>query len=140
MPLNFLAIAIAAITAFVLGFMFHGPFLGKLWMRLADIHPTGNEKLSDMLPQLGWNLLTNFVTALGLAVLFAFTMTSSYLGGEGALRGAYLGIIVWAGLVATSSSTEVIWMGRKFNLWLFEACCSTVVMAIMGAIIGAMPA
>lgn len=140
MPLNYIAILIAAITAFVLGFMFHGPLLGKLWMKLADIHPTGNEKLRDMLPQLGWNFLTNLITAAMLAVLFAFTETSPFLSGDGIIRGAHLGVMVWGGFIATSSAVEVIWMGRKFNLWLFEACCSMVIMAVMGAIIAAMPA
>lgn len=46
--INFVSVFIAAIVAFILGFLFHGPISGKLWMKLANIHPTGNEKMSDM--------------------------------------------------------------------------------------------
>jgi len=52
LPINFAAVAVAAVTAFILGFLFHGPLLGRIWMKLADIHPTGNEKFSDMIPQI----------------------------------------------------------------------------------------
>ena len=48
---------------FIIGFLFHGPLFGKLWMKLANIHPTGNEKLSDMIPQMVKNFLANIVCA-----------------------------------------------------------------------------
>ena len=62
LPINFMAITAAAVTAFILGFLFHGPLLGRVWMKLADVHPTGKEKFSDMVPQMLKNLLANFVT------------------------------------------------------------------------------
>ncbi len=135
--INLWAVLVAAIVAFVIGFLFHGPLLGKLWMRLANIHPTGNEKLSDMVPQMVKNLISNIVTAYGLAIVYMFASTSSYSIGTGAWAGIHAGIIVWFFFLVTSSSIEVIWMGRKANLWLFESGCSLVMMAAMGAIIGA---
>ena len=33
--INLIAVSIAAVAAFVLGFLFHGPVAGKLWMKLA---------------------------------------------------------------------------------------------------------
>ena len=38
--MNIIAIVVAAVVAFIIGFLFHGPLFGKLWMRLADVHPT----------------------------------------------------------------------------------------------------
>ncbi|MFA6158215.1 MAG: DUF1761 domain-containing protein [Candidatus Paceibacterota bacterium] len=134
--INFLAVLTAAVAAFVLGFLFHGPISGKLWMRLANIHPTGNEKLSDMVPQMLWNLLSNVVTASVLALMYAFVSTSSLSAGPGAWTGVITSIWVWVGFLVTSSSIEVIWMGRTVKLWLFESACSLIVMAVMGAIIG----
>jgi hypothetical protein len=55
---------------FIIGFLFHGPLFGKLWMRLADVHPTGEEKLSDMWVQMLLNLLANIVTAGVIALIF----------------------------------------------------------------------
>jgi len=134
--INIFAVIVAALVAFILGFMFHGPITGKLWMRLANIHPTGNEKLKDMIPQMLWNLLSNFVTAYVLAVIYLFASTSPLLGTTGAVSGIVVALWVWFGFLVTSSSIEVIWMGRSFKLWLFEIVCSLIVMIAMGAIIG----
>jgi len=136
LPINLVAVIIAAAAAFILGFLFHGPILGKLWMKLANIHPTGNEKFADMIPKMGWNLLVQLITAFVLAVIYLFTSSSPYIG-KGVGGGVVLGIWVWFGFLATSSSIEVIWMGRSFKLWLYEAVCSLIVMAVMGAIIAA---
>ncbi len=138
LPINLVAVSLAAVSAFVLGFLFHGPVTGKLWMKLANIHPTGNEKFVDMLPKLGWNLLVNFITAYMLAVLILFASKTPYLTGSALQDGIHLGLIVWFGFLVTATSIEVIWMGRTLKLWLFETACSLVVMAVMGAIIGAM--
>ncbi|MEO6536702.1 MAG: DUF1761 domain-containing protein [Candidatus Paceibacterota bacterium] len=136
-PINLLVVVAAAIAAFVLGFMFHGPLLGKLWMKLADIHPTGNEKFSDMIPQMLWNMLANLVTAYVLAVFYVLVSSSSYLAGPGVGTGMLCGFLAWIGFLVTSSSMGVIWMKNSFKLWLFETGCSLVVMLVMGGIIGA---
>jgi hypothetical protein len=135
LPISLLAVSVASIVAFVLGFLFHGPLLGKVWMKLADVHPTGNEKLSDMVPQMLWNLLSNFVTAYVLAVIYLYASTSPLLGGPGMTTGVIVALWVWFGFLVTSSSIEVIWMKRKVSLWLFEAGCSLVVMIAMATII-----
>lgn len=134
-PINLLAVAVAAVTAFVLGFLFHGPLFGKLWMRLANVHPTGKEKFSNMIPQMLWNLLVNFVTAFVLAGIL--WMSSLSMGVITWQTGALVAVWLWLGFIATTTSIEVIWMGRSVKLWLFEAAASLVVMAVMGAIIAA---
>ncbi len=136
-PINLWAVLVAAAVSFVLGFLFHGPLLGKWWMKLADIHPTGNEKMADMVPQMIWNFLSNFVTAYVLAIIILFASGSMYLGATGVTAGIFIAIWLWLGFLVTSSSIEVIWMKRKVSLWLFEAGCSLVVMIAMGAILGA---
>jgi hypothetical protein len=136
LPINLLAVLVAAVVAFVLGFLFHGPISGKLWMKLANITPTGKEKLSDMVPQMFWNFVSNFVTAYVLAVMVLFASGSVYLDKTGAAAGICVALWVWLGFLVTSSSIEVIWMGRSKKLWLFEAGCSFVTMIAMGAIIG----
>lgn len=135
LSVNIIAVIVAAVVAFVLGFLFHGPVLGKTWMKLANIHPTGNEKLSDMVPQMLWNLLSNLVTAYVLATIYLFVSSSPLSGGVGIQTGVITALWVWIGFLVTSSSIEVIWMGRSAKLWLFESACSLVVMVAMGAII-----
>ena len=135
LQINFIAVLVSAVVAFILGFLFHGPVSGKLWMKLANIHPTGNEKLSDMIPQMAWNLFSNIVTAAVMAMIFGLVFSSSLMGPATWLRGAIMGVWLWLGFLVTSSSIDVIWMGKNYKLWLFECGCSLVVMSVMGAIL-----
>jgi len=136
LPINLIAVVLAAVASFILGFLFHGPVLGKVWMKLADIHPTGKETFAGMIPQMLWNLFVNLVTAYVLAVMYLFASSSAYRGGPGTFTGIHVALWIWLGFLVTSSSIEVIWMKRPVRLWLFEAGCSLVIMIVMGAIIG----
>jgi len=137
LPINYAAVVVAALANFFIGFMFHGPLFGKTWMRLANIKPTGNEKFQDMIPQMIKNLLANLLFAYVLAVVYLFAVTSPVMGGSGALNGMMCAFWIWLGFVVTSTSMEVIWMGRSAKLWYFELAPSLVSILAMGAIIGA---
>ena len=135
-PIHFVSVCVAALVAFFIGFMFHGPLFGKLWMRLAHIHPTGKEKLSDMIPQMLKNLLANLICAYVLA-MFIY-VTASYYGNVGnVLGGMGIGFWAWLGFLVTATSMDVIWMGKSKNLWYFEIVASLVSFLAMGAIIAA---
>lgn len=136
LPINLLAVLVGALAVFIIGFLMHGPVLGKLWMKLANVHPTGNEKLSDMIPQMAKNLLANIVAAYAFAVVYSFAKTSTYISGLGSFGGVVVAIWIWLGFTVAGSSIEVIWMGRSPKLWLFECFSSLLAFSAMGAIIG----
>jgi hypothetical protein len=138
MPINYLAVLVAAVVCFVIGFLIHGPIAGKLWMRLANIHPTGKEKLSDMFPQMLSNFIMNLICAYVLAVVYLFATTSPYMGGSGAANGMVCAFWLWLGFNFTSTSMDVIWMNKKKELWLFELCSSLICYLAMGAVIASM--
>jgi len=129
-PVNFLAVLVAALAYFIIGFLFPGPLLGKTWMRLANVTPTGNEKFSDMYGQMFWNLVSNLVFAYVLAAMIVYT------GAVGAGIGMIFAAWIWLGFIVTTSSMEVIWMKRSYKLWLFEIGSTLVSMLVMGAILG----
>jgi hypothetical protein len=137
LPINYLAVLVAAVAAFVIGFLMHGPVGGKLWMRLANIHMTGKEKLSDMSGKMLLNFLVNVVSAYALAVVYLLISTSSFGSGSAIWNGIFAGFLAWFGFLVTSTSIDVIWMGKSFKLWLFEVCSSFIVMLAMGVIIAA---
>ena len=136
LSINLVSVLIAAVASFVIGFMFHGPLFGKLWMKLANIHPTGKEKFADMVPQLIKNFIANFVCSYVLA-MFIF-VTAGYYNNTGNEAGG-MGIAFWAwlGFLVTSSSMDVIWMGKSKKLWIFETVASLVSFLAMGAILAA---
>lgn len=137
MQINYLAVLVAAIANFIIGFLLHGPVLGKTWMRLANIHPTGQEKFKDMVPQMVKNFLVNVVFAYVLSVMYMSAATSPLSAGAGVWTGICVAFLAWLGFIVTSSSMEVIWMGRSYKLWLFEIFASLVACLAMGAIIAA---
>lgn len=138
LPIHFGAVILAGVVAFIIGFLFHGPLFGKVWMKLAHVHMTGKEKLPDMMPQMVGNLFVNIVTAYALAVVYLFASTSTYIAGTSLHIGLVCGFLVWLGFLVTSTSIDVIWMGRSKKLWAFEAVSSLCVMLAMGAIIATM--
>lgn len=133
-PINFVSVIVAAVVAFIIGFMFHGPLFGKLWMKLANIHPTGKEKFSDMVPQMLLNLVANIVTACILAMFI--NVTESYYNNVGNIYGG-MGVAFWAwlGFLVTATSMDVIWVGKSKKLWLFEIVASLISFLAMGAIL-----
>jgi len=126
---NLLAVVIAAAVNFIIGFLFHGPLFGKIWMKLANVTPTGNEKFSDMVPQMVKNFIANLVFAFVLGQMI------SYSGIGTAVQGMVFAFWVWLGFLVTSSSIEVIWMKRSVKLWMFENVSSLVCVLAMGAIL-----
>lgn len=133
--MNLLAIILAALATFIIGFLFHGPLFGKLWMRLANIHPTGKEKFSDMIPQMAWNLLVNLVTAGVMSLLLWILFSSPLIGEKTWYKGGIWGFWIWLGFIVTSSSIGVIWMKQLWKLWLFECIASLVAFIVMGIIL-----
>ncbi len=136
--INYLAVLLAAIANFVIGFIFHSPPIGKLWMKLANIKMTGKEKMSDMVPQMIKNLVANFVFAIGIAAAYALAITSSAVSGSNMFLGMHAAIAVWLLFLVPTSSVEVIWMGKSYKLWLYEIGVSLITCIAMGAIIAAM--
>lgn len=123
----------AALVYFIIGFLAHGPIAGKLWMRLADVYPTGNEKFSDMIPQMLWNMVANLATAFVLWGIITFT--APLAGGLVWYKGALVATWMWAGFIVPSSAIEVIWMKRRPALWVFECVVSLVGFLAMGAML-----
>jgi hypothetical protein len=83
------------------------------------------------------NFLVNVLFAYVLAVMYLFASTSPLMNGSGVLTGMLVAFLVWIGFLFTSTSIEVIWMGRSYKLWWFELFSSLVSCLAMGAIIGA---
>ena len=129
MTINLVTVLVAAAVNFFIGFMFHGPIGGKMWMKLANIVPTGKEKFSDMVPQMVKSYFMNVVAAYVLGVLIVGT------GVMGVYEGMMLAFMVWLGFIVTSSSMDVIWMKGNVKLWLYECGVALLSFLAMGAIL-----
>ncbi len=133
--MNLLAIFVSAAVMFVIGFLMHGPLFGKLWMKLANIHPTGKEKFSDMVPQLIWNYFANLVAAFVLAGVLWMAFSTGAMGEISWYKGLIVAVWMWLGFIVTSTSNEVIWMKKSFKLWAFDSVSILLGLGAMGIIL-----
>lgn len=106
--LNWLAVIVAAIVYFVVGFVWYGPLFGKQWAAGMGMDT------SDMKPEpmkLGLVALMGLFVSIALAALLNATATADLAS---ALVRTFL---AWAGFVAATSASEQIMDTRPWNLW-----------------------
>lgn len=127
---NYLAVALAALSAFLIGGLWYSPilFAGK-WAALSGV---SEEKLKSgsMAMIFGGAFLLNLVGAYVLAMFIDRAAGLQF----GALAGLAVGLC-W---VATSFGVSYLFERRPFGLWLINAGYFTLHFTVMGAIIGGM--
>jgi len=129
MELNWIAVGIAAVSAFVVGGIWYGPLFGKSWMAHTGMT---EEKAAAMNKGkvFGTALLLNFVAAAVFALFLGPDITLQ----DGAMYGFSAGLF-W---VAAAMGVNDLFEQRPFGLWLINAGYVTVQFTLFGAIIGAM--
>lgn len=127
---NYLAVALAALSAFLLGGLWYSPLLfANKWMALSG---QSEEKLKsgNMGLIFGGAFVLAFVAAFVLAMLLEGRVTEIQ---DAASAGFGIGL----GLVATSLGVSYLFERRPIGLWLINSGYFVVQFTIMGAIIGA---
>src|SRR5437868_2250611 len=97
LPVNLPAVLVAALAAFFVGFLWHGPLLGKVWMKLSgmrkeDVTP---EQMKNMWKFMLMALVQQLVTAFVLAELSALT------GAADVSAAAMIAFWAWLGFIVT---------------------------------------
>lgn len=137
-PINFVAVMVAAVAAFIVGFLWHGPLFGKQWMKLsgmkmpegAELEKAKKEMWKPMLANLGINLVMAYCLAHIIYV------TGVYFNALGSVGNA-LGVAFWTwlGFVAVVTMSPVLWEKMSFAKWTFTNAYWFVVMCVMSVII-----
>lgn len=125
---NYLAVALAALSAFLLGGIWYSALFARQWAartgQSEEVLKSGNMALV-----FGGSFLLNLVAAYVLAM---------FVGGMD-LRGAALaGFSVGLCWVATSLGVSYLFERRPLGLWLINGGYFTLQFTVMGAILGAM--
>ncbi len=127
--LNWLAIAAAAVSAFVIGGLWYGPLFKHAWCREAGID-------MDAKPRHPARVFgTAFAAALVGAAAFAWWLGPAP-GLEYAVRH---GVLAGAGIAATSFAINYAFAGRSLKLWLIDGGYHTLQFAVYGMILGLWP-
>ena len=124
---NYLAVALAALSAFVLGGLWYSLLFAKQWAALTG---QSEEKLKSGNPAIvfGGAFLLNLVSAYVLAM---------FVGQLGVKYGALAGLSVGLCWVAASLGVNYLFERRPLGLWLINGGYFTLQFTAMGAIIGA---
>jgi hypothetical protein len=122
---NFLAVLAGAVVNMVLGFLWYGPFFGKLWMKLIDKKP---EEIKSKPSLYILSFIGAFLGTMVLAVIIAAFGSSTFIAGGAA------GILLWV-VAAAVTLTYSIFEGPKLSVWLLFALYQIVVLFINGGII-----
>jgi hypothetical protein len=134
--LNYLAIVIAAIVAWVTGAVWYMG-LGKIWMAAHGLTP---EKMQECKGKPGAYLLFiyAFVAALVMAWVLAGLMAHLGAGQVTLLNGVVSGAFCWLGFVITTIVVNNTFAMRDMRLIWIDGGHWLIVLLLMGAIIGLM--
>jgi hypothetical protein len=129
---NYFAVVVAAIAAFVIGFLWHGPVFGKQWMKLSNITEAdvAAAKNKSMMPQMVAAFVQQLVMAYVLAHFVIVWSVADLLGA------ATLAFWIWLGFIATVLLNGVLWEKRTVPLYLFNIVYHLVSLFAMTAILG----
>jgi hypothetical protein len=134
MVINYLAVLIAAIAAFVFGAAWYGALgtqwtvaLGKTAKELEACGTTGKMPVGPM--------IVTFTAELVMAVLTAGLM--SHIGVISIKNGALIGGLCWLAFVVTTITVNNAYAGRKLALTIIDSGHWLGVLLIIGMIIGA---
>lgn len=135
MEVNFLAVGLAALAAFFLGFLWYTVIFAKSWQELIGMGSKGSGKGStNETPNLGRLLVGSLI----LEIIMAY-MLASFIGTDATMMtGLHYGLVVGLGWVGLAFGVNYMYEGKPLKLWLINAGYNAVVFSVMGAIIGAM--
>ncbi|HUA55905.1 MAG TPA: DUF1761 domain-containing protein [Candidatus Sulfotelmatobacter sp.] len=128
--ISYLAVIVAAAAAFVFGAVWYGS-LGKRWAAAC-----GRPGDASRTPPIG-PLVTTFVGQLVMAWVLAGLIGHFGSAAVTVRDGVISGVFCWLGFVATTLAANYAFQGRPFALTLIDGGHWLGVLAIEGAVIGA---
>jgi hypothetical protein len=132
--LNWLAIAVAGFTTFMLGGVWYTALFGKAWQ---TAHGFSDETVKQVRAQMspakffGGMFLCYLIVSLGLAILLQWSGVHTLVGG--AMLGAIVGLLIVGPIVLTNHLPSMV----KPAGFFIDATYSLIYCALIGAILGA---
>ncbi len=127
--INYLAVLVSAVTAFIIGGIWYGPLFGKAWM--AAVGKTEEEIKKDFNPAktYGLSFLGHIVEAYVVARLLAYVDAGTI--GEG-LRLAFL---AWLGFTAATFFINNLFEGKPTKLLIINVFFHLVFVLVASVIL-----
>src|SRR5258706_16106313 len=132
--INFLAVLAAAVASMAIGFLWYSPALfAKPWMKAMGWENMDAAQMAEMKKKAGPMYGASFVGFLITAfVMSKFAVAMHLAGSTHALK---LGAAVWLGFVAPVQLTDVLFGGKKRELFPINTGYQLVCMWVMALIV-----
>jgi hypothetical protein len=134
MEVNFVAVFLAALAAFFLGYLWYTVIFANRWQEEIGLKQKGEAKAGVPPQGLGRLLIGSFI----LELIMAFNLAMFIGKDETWDFGLFAGIAAGFGWVGLAFGVNYLFEGKSFTHWLINAGYNTVVFAVMGLIIGAL--
>ncbi len=127
-PVNYLAVVVAALANYVIGAIWYGALFGKAWIRLSGA--------TDMKMTAG-SVVFSLIGALFMSYVLhhALVFASAYLKTSGVGAGLMVGFFNWIGFIAPVTVGVVIYEKKPWKLWLLNNGYWLVSLLVMGVIL-----
>lgn len=134
-PINYLAVILAAVVSMVLGFVWYGYLFKKQWIGLSGMtaEKMGNASSEGMAKHYTIAFIGSLVMAYVLAHSLVFA--SSYFNAGGISAGLMVGFWSWLGFIAPVTLGTVLWDGKPWKLWILNNAYQLLLLLIMGVIL-----
>ena len=126
--ISWAGVALAAISAFVLGGVWYGPLFGKIWMRHAELTDE-DLKRRNMPMVFGVSFLLMLLAAINLEMFIGPEGTASF--------GLFAGFMAALGWVAAYLGVIYLFEKKTLRGFLINAGYTIVSLSVMGIILGA---
>jgi hypothetical protein len=126
---NWLAVPLAAVAAFLLGGLYYGLLVSKAWMKAAKL----TEEQTAMSPSL---FITTFVCELVMAAAIAGVLGHLGTGEVTMWNGIVTGFFLAAGLMIPATAMNARYQGFGWDLVIIDGIHWIAVAMLMGGIIG----
>ena len=128
--MNWFAVVVAGVSAFILGGVWYGPLFSKRWQLLVEL---SDEEIASGNPVIRFGL--SFVMTLIVSIALAAVMPS-LLSAPALLNGMLLGAGLSLFFVATSFAINYLFARRPLALYAIDVGYLVLMFALMGAILG----
>jgi hypothetical protein len=127
-PVNFLAVAIAAVANYIIAAIWYGAIFSKLWQKLTGITDMKPKPVNMILV-----LISSFVMAYVLYHSIVFG--DAYFGISGLHGGLMGGFFNWLGFIATVTLATKLYEKKPWGLWLLDNAFWLISLLVMGSIL-----
>lgn len=134
-PVNYLAVLVAAVVNMVLGFLWFGPVFGKQWIKMMNFTQADIEKAKSKGMNKEYALATLGSLVMAYVLSHALVFASTYTQTSGVSAGVMVGFWNWLGFIAPVTLSSVLWEGKSWKLWGLTNAYYVVALIVMGVIL-----